>query len=376
MKIRVVDQLYLMCVSLGIIFTSISLTSFAAHESVITMVTNYLLLVLCIIQLVRTFYLMRKKGKWLMLWCLCMILLFIGYRTVDDRTLLDAFAYGTGAVFVDYKRIAKTMRLTWIWCLVITALLSFLHIIPTVSTARNTGRMRMSLGFVHPNTLGFILFIIGLLLFVDSYDKRSKNSFVVLLLLTITDFYVADSRTTTILLLIMDVVMAGKVFKNNIIGYFLKKKWVRNLLLIFVIALIGASAWAAISYNGIGRLLQLNGLLNNRVQNGAYYMSLYGISLFGKNIPEFVLWSDNFTRLYLDNGYLLMLIKYGVIATAVYIMMILLSARKAIKAKDIAMIVAIGLIAISLLTEQSALRWCFCPILMYMCAKDCNRVNS
>ena len=162
-----------------------------------------------------------------------------------------------------------------------------MRIIPTVGGVRETGEVKMSLGFVHANTL-WILFclLLSLLIFVDSYEVRSRNSFIALLLLTAVDFYIANSRTTTLLLLIMDIVIAAKVFKNDMISHFLNKKWVRNLLLIFVIALIGFTVWFATSYNGSGRLLQLNGLLNNRVQNGSYYMSLYGISLLGKNIPE------------------------------------------------------------------------------------------
>lgn len=376
MKIRIIDQLYLLCLTMGIIFTTISLTALAAQTPWMTTISNSVLLALCIVQLVRTFYLLRKKITWLLLWCLCAVLLLIGYRTVSDRTILEAFAYGTGAVFVDYKKIIKTMKSTWLWCLVTVVFLSLMRIIPTVSSVRETGEVRMSLGFVHANTLGFILFVIGLLIFVDSYEVRSRNSFIALLLLTAVDFYIANSRTTTLLLLIMDIVIATKVFKNDMISHFLNKKWVRNLLLIFVIALIGFTVWLATSYNESGRLLQLNKLLNNRVQNGSYYMSLYGISLFGKNIPEFVLWNDNFTQLYLDNGYLQMLIKYGVIATVIYVMMILQSARKAIRIKNIAMVVAIGLIAVSLFTEQSALRWCFCPILMYMNAKNCDEASE
>ena len=376
MKIRIIDQLYLLCLAIGIIFTTISLTALAAQTPWMTTISNSVLLALCIIQLVRTFYLLRKKITWLLLWCLCAVLLFIGYRTVRDRTILEAFAYGTGAVFVDYKKITKTMKSTWIGCLVTVALLSLLRIIPTVDGVRETGEVRMSLGFVHANTLGFILFIVGLLIYVDSYEVRSRNSFIVLLLLTTVDFYIANSRTTTLLLLVMDIVIATKIFKNDMISHFLNNKWVRNLLLVLVIALIGFTIWFATSYNGSGRLLQLNKLLNNRVQNGSYYMSLYGISLFGKNIPGFVLWKDNFTQLYLDNGYLQMLIKYGVIATVIYMMMILRSARKAIRVKNIAMVVAIGLIAVSLFTEQSALRWCFCPILMYMSAKSYDEISK
>lgn len=370
MKIKIVDQLYLICLSIGIIFTTISLTAFAVQTPWVITVSNSVLLMMCIIQLARTFYLLRKKATRLLLWYLCAVLLFIGYRTVSDRTIFEAFIYGTGAIFVDYKRIIKVMKSTWIWCLITVMALSLLKVLPTAGGIRETGEVRMSLGFVHANTLGFILFVIGLLIFVDSYEKRSRNSFIALLFLTVVDFYIANSRTTTLLLLVMDVVIAAKVFKINMISHFLSKKWVRNLLLIFVVALIGFSVWLATSYNGSGRLLQLNELLNNRVQNGSYYMSLYGISLFGKSIPEFVLWNDDFTQLYLDNAYLLMLIKYGVIATVIYVIMILQSARKAIRKKDIAMIVAIGLIAVSLFTERSALRWCFCPLLMYMSAKN------
>lgn len=370
MKVRITDQLYLICLSLGVVLTTISLTAFAAQVPWVIGVCNSALLFLCVVQLIRTLHLLSAKTKWLVLWSIGVVLLFVGYRTAGDRTILEAYAYGTGAIFVDYNRIIHKMKSTWTWCMLVVAGLSLLRVIPTVGGVRETGEIRMSLGFVHANTLGFILFVIGLLVFLDSYEKRSRNSFAILLVLTLIDNFIANSRTTTALLLILDIVMASKVFKNDVIAHFLKKKWVRNLLIVFVLALVAFTLWFVISYNGGGKLAQLNGLLNNRVQNGSYYMSIYGISLFGKNIPEFVLWNDNFTRLYLDNGYLLMLIKYGVIATSFYLGMILLSARKAIKSKNLAVVVAIAVIAISLLTEQSALRWTFCPVLMYMCARS------
>lgn len=370
MKIRIADQLYLICLSLGIVLTTVSLTVFAAQVPWVIGACNSALLFLCAVQLIRTFYLLRAKTKWLVLWSIGTVLLFIGYRTAGDRTILEAYAYGTGAIFVDYNRIIHKMKSTWTWCMLTVAVLAILRVIPTVGAIRETGEIRLSLGFVHANTLGFILFVIGLLVFLDSYEKRSRNSFGILLVLTILDNFIANSRTTTALLLILDIVMISKVFRNDVIAHFLKKKRVSNLLFTFVLALVAFTLWFATSYNGGGKLAQLNGLLNNRVQNGSYYMSLYGISLFGKNIPEFVLWNDNFTRLYLDNGYLLMLIKYGVIAAFFYLGMILLSARKAIKNKNLAVVVAIAVIAISLFTEQSALRWTFCPILMYMCARN------
>lgn len=371
MKIKIVDQLYLICLSLGIIFTTVSLTAFATQTPRVMSICNSALLILCGIQFVRVFYLLSKKTKLLLLWCMCVVLLYIGYHIVGDRTILEAFVYWTGAIFVDFKKIIKVMKSTWIGCLMTVVGLSLLKVIPTTGGIRVTGEVRMSLGFVHANTLGSILLIIGLLIFLDSYEKRSKNGFIILLLLTVMDFYIANSRTTTLLLLIIVIVMAVKIFNYDRISHFLNKKWIRNLLLIFVILLIGFTIWFSTSYNGSGRMLQLNGLLNNRMQNGSYYMSLYGISIFGKKIPEFVLWNDNFTLLYLDNGYLLMLIKFGLIATVLFVSMILQSARKAIINKDIAMIVAIGVITVSLFAEQSALRWCFCPILMYMSAKRC-----
>ena len=116
MKIRIIDQLYLLCLTIGIIFTTISLTALAAQTPWIITISNSVLLALCVIQLIRTFYLLRNKTTWLLLWCVCAALLFIEYRTVSDRTILEAFAYGTGAVFVDYKKIIKTMKSTWTGC--------------------------------------------------------------------------------------------------------------------------------------------------------------------------------------------------------------------------------------------------------------------
>lgn len=369
MKIRIVDQLYLFCVKIGIIFTTISLTSLATQVSWMKTVSNCVLLLLCIIQIVRIVYLLQKNKNKLLLWCFCAFLLFIGYRIAGDRTIFEAFIYGTGAIFVDYKKIIKTMKSTWIVGLMIVVLLSLMHLIPTSGGIRESGEVRMSLGFVHPNALGFILFIVGILIFIDFYENR-KQSLFVLFILTFVAYYIANSKTSTLLLIVLDIMMIARIFKKDIISKILSKKMVDNLLLIFVVLLLFFSFWLAASYTGSAFQLWLNNLLTNRIQYGAWYMSLYGISFLGRNIPDFVLWYDNFTLIYLDNGYLLLLIKFGVFATFIYMMMIFQSSRKAIREKNIAMIVTIVLIAVSLFSEQSALRWCFCPILMYGSAME------
>lgn len=368
MKIRVVDQLYLICLSLGIIFTAISLTMVASQLAWVQSISNSVLLGLCLVQILRTFYLLRNKTRWMLSWCFGFSVFLVSYLIADDRTLFEAFVYATGAIFVDYNKIIKTMKSTWIWCALTVVALSLVNIIPTNTGFRETGIPRMSLGFVHPNTLGFVCFIIGLLLLIDSYKKVTRNNIIKLLLLTLVAYFIANSRTSSILLLALDIVMIAKVFRNSMITTFLKKRWMYTLVAISVIGLVGFTLWIATSYSGTIKQMMLNRFLNNRAQNGAYYMSLYGISLFGRSIPEFVLWSDNFTQLYLDNGYLLMLIKYGVIAATLYIMMILQAAKKAAKNRDAVIIMAIVLVALSLFAEQSALRWCFCPILMYPAA--------
>jgi hypothetical protein len=370
MRIKIINQSYLICLSIGITLKMISLTAFALQTSWVISVCNSALLVLCIFQLLRTFYLLQKKTKWLLIWCIGATLLFIGYRVAGDRTILEAYAYGTGAIFIDYDKIISKMRTTWTCCTVTIAGLSLLGVIPTTSGIRETGAIRTSLGFVHPNTLGFILFIIGLLFFLDSYQRRNRSSFIILLMLTTVDYFIANSRTTTVLLIILDIMTASKALKVHFITHHLKKRWGKNFLLVLICSLVIFTLWFATTYDGSGELYQLNEILNDRVQNGAYYMSLFGISLFGKDIPDFVLWSDNFTHLYLDNGYLLMLIKYGVIASFIYLGIILQSARKAIKNRDIAVMVAVAVIAISLFTEQSALQWELCPVLMYMNANN------
>ena len=109
MKIRIIDQLYLLCLTIGIIFTTISLTALAAQATWLITISNSVLLALCIVQLIRTFYLLRKSTKLLLLWSLCAVLLFIGYRTVGDRTILEAF-FRLCESFLQWVAFAKLVK--------------------------------------------------------------------------------------------------------------------------------------------------------------------------------------------------------------------------------------------------------------------------
>ena len=198
-------------------------------------------------------------------------------------------------------------------------LLSLLNIIDNLSIAmwRNgTLDVRYSLGFGHPNSLHLALFILISLYLYCKYEKIKFIEYIFLLALNLFIYKYSGSRTgfiLSILLIVLTLLSENKKIKSILL----------KLPIPLLLSIVIFSFSTALLYNKIGLINKLNDILNGRIAYSNYYLTHYGLSLFGKNIL-------NDKNALFDNGYIFLYIQYGIIGVLL-ILYILLAVCKKIK---------------------------------------------
>ncbi|KLI02993.1 oligosaccharide repeat unit polymerase [Sporolactobacillus inulinus] len=195
--------------------------------------------------------------------------------------------------------------------LIIIILFSFHAIQETTLARENT--IRHSLGFFHPNSLGFIAMVLTieyLLLYLK------KSNWMVLTFITLLNgliYQLTLSRSSFICSLI--VLFAAFLYKYTKV---LERDWFHIFMLTFIPIMFLLSAFMPLTYNSSKHFYGLiNQLFSGRLEMGYYYLERVGTSLFGRPFPETlhieypninVLLDSAFLRLLIQSGWLIFII--------------------------------------------------------------------
>lgn len=175
---------------------------------------------------------------------------------------------------------------------------------------------RYALGYGHPNSLHLSLF---LALSNYIFYKKDKLKLPHFIIMSVVNFYVyrySGSRTgTTVVFLLIILSLMTPVIKGNI-----KKLYLMVPMIAFVLCLI-VSFWLSNVYNKYDVLRALNAVLNNRLAYANYYLTHYGISLFGiRNIMSDI-------NAISDNSYTLLYIQYGIAGLITWIALMFIALK-------------------------------------------------
>ena len=103
---------------------------------------------------------------------------------------------------LDYKKILNMYYYVLITATLVIIALYFVGVLPDFSYERGNGLMRHSFGFSHPNTLGFILFVLSIL-----YCLRKKVitflDYILLIIIAVFTYVGPNSETCTACILLM-----------------------------------------------------------------------------------------------------------------------------------------------------------------------------
>lgn len=183
-----------------------------------------------------------------------------------------------------------------------------------------------SLGYSHPNIAG-LQFLVFLLLHLCY--KRSKLVYAYLVSLTIIIYLMCRSRTCLYLSIVslFFFIFFDGLSKYKKLGKFIFK--MRYFIYLYPIMMAFISIGGVYLYiNGNAWATLANAITSGRLQLGERYMNLYHIRLFGQEIYSS---SNAESYMRLDNGYLNIILRFGLIFFLLFIVAHIICLHKLIK---------------------------------------------
>ena len=286
-------------------------TSFAFLQNALQ-IPVYIILVFLII-----FKLLRQKitNKNIGIYCLTFLIgfvLLLGYVQSDKASFFRAFLLILAAKDINIKKILRVSRRAYVVSLVVGAALFFLGI--SVGSQR---RNFVSWGFVHPNVTGEIMMLIALLWIGEHSELPLKKLSLISVILGGGIYCFTGSRTATISLLILAVLLP--------LTSFFMKKGVGKILCLIHPVLLWFTYISAATLTTSKFFQFLDTIFVNRIFLNYYALSKFGIKFFGQNVNlettetvynaiHNVWWSGTTV----DSAYMTAILMLGIIPTIIW----------------------------------------------------------
>lgn len=260
---------------------------------------------------------------------------------------------------ISFKKIIKYDLLIKLIILAFVMSNYYMHNTQTTINYRK-GVLRESFGFMHPNTLGYILMMLiaGVTLLIK--ESRSWRSYLLLVVTSTISLMLcsrADSRTAIygiIALLILFVITKSNKFAG-VLNRFRLLKFTPVILLL--ISLVSTILFAG----GNPVLKDLDKQLSYRITYQNYYLEYHHITALEQDLDF---------EAPIDNVYFRTLYKKGVIGTVAIFVICLLAINRAQKDKEAYLLAILILLLIYGFSESSVLRMIITPYWLYASARE------
>lgn len=311
-------------------FTEFTFLTFLSLYSLLSVINSSLLPIsypflgnikyfLVLIQVFFLINIIRQSFSWnfwtIAFYSSILMVLGISYMNSGLNTLLTSALILISMKDFDFENILFFLVIGQIVGILIVLISVFFNIVDNIVNIRFDG-FRYSLGFLNANTISNYLLSIALKIIYLTRKKRNLWVVVLLNCLFFITVMATDSRTSLILLLIFDM-------------FFIMYRWMGNELFVKIISIINNMAititfvfsYLIALFFSYGNILmnELNVLFSNRLSSAYKFFNLYGTSILGQKVElrgTFEAATSNIGgALILDNGYLQLVIIYGLIPT-------------------------------------------------------------
>jgi len=292
--------------------------------------------------------------KELVLICIIGLFLVLSYRNQPDTTLLRVFLLVIAFKNFDfYKLIKFDMKLKIIGVFTVI-FLHFAGIFEDVYLVRED-YIRHSLGFIHPNRLAtYVCVIILQWLVLRMHERKitAYNYIVAIAIALITDA-ITGSRTTLI------IMMLG-IFTSFFFYYIPRLSIKRNVIVraisVFIVPVLSLVSY----YIASGFDVRLEGwrnldvLLSWRVSQMNNIYNNYGLSMLGQEIHLIsarVAREQGLDWIILDNAYMALAIRFGVIILIIFSILSIILQRRLLKGRKYELVMIANCFAVLGFTE-------------------------
>jgi hypothetical protein len=239
--------------------------------------------------------------------------------------LLLAF-YGND---IDSRKFIKfDLKVRTILVLIIMVLYSF-GITDGYSGEIRNGFLRQSFGAGHPNSFACYLLIIVLdISFLAKTKQERIFSFAISFIIALFIHLFVGSRTSEYLIIVANLIM---ILKNQI---FKLSKFKVFPFLFFIIGIL--TYYICMKYNSSNFLYySIDNLLSKRIYYSSEIIRQYPLNLFGNNIVSYLI---------LDNAYLNLIIRYGLLMFFMFSYFFYKTMKKIIKNKEVELMINLFLL--------------------------------
>ncbi|WP_434520405.1 hypothetical protein ACLHK8_03520 [Pediococcus sp. M21F004] len=288
-------------------------------------------------------------------WVLSIFFVFVGfvsYRNANDNVILLTIFMIIGAQNIDFERFIKLDFFLRIFIFLLVSVSEKIGIIGSTVLYRSDGFVRDGFGFLQPNTAGALLLSIFLEYFVIRYKKINVFDYALGVGIMMFTLETTNSRSSVLgmfLGLILMLAFKGKtnfLLRSRVVGFFIK-------LLFPILALL--SYFAVRFYNPMSRLWNiLDQLFSGRLNLISYFVKNYPVKLLGQYIQlQDPMNLRNTYFLVMDNGYISMLLKYGVVILFVFCYFYISYSRNLLNAANFAYLIPVIIMSFVGLMENT-----------------------
>ncbi len=366
-KTRTKISMYVLCLSSLVFIYGLKMIYLISQSSIIMKILDYIEWPFYVI-LIGTIFWGKdySRKKLYALAVLGSVLLFVYYYT-GYAILFKAFVLIVSAKDISYDRIVKNICRTY--CIILT--LSLFLFFFGFSNAGLQRRGYWAYGFVTSNICGQIIFIIGLLLWLDENINLFKRVIIVVVLSGVVYFSV-NNRSVAILLLFVPPaeILMNKLNHEN------KYKIIKFLIYCIPALAILISVTTALLYPVSKFIQKLNIILTSRIYLNFLNMQQHGVHFFAKNV-----YFDNTRIIYnavadtyssfntIDSSYMCLLIQMGIVSTGIYIVVYIFLCKRLFEEKYSRLLSIVVILGVYGLFESSALEIYINVPFIYLLAK-------
>lgn len=305
------------------------------------------------------------------------ILLLIGYIVSGQAAYFKGFLLIIASKNIPYRKILNVCRKALTFVLG----LGFFLFVIGISNSGLLRRGVSGLGFGHPNITAQLIMIIILLWVSEKAGKLKPIHYIGIELSGLITFLLTDSKTSTIVIFLIPLVM---VFSEKIMSRAWYSK-VPKFLMTYSQLLVMLFTYLSARFLETSSILKMLDLVfSNRLFLNYYALNKFGIKLFGQNVTL----SDNSGTIYnnihgwynwsvtCDSSYMVTLLVMGLIPTVIILIGYILLMKKAIKRHNYMIMSVALLLAIYSFCESQMLEVYSSFVYFYLIADDIVLDNS
>ena len=317
------------------------------------------------------FYKYPRKGVFLLVICIGIFGLSCFKCRATNLFISFLFLYYSN-VIIDKKKFARTVIVLFAAMLIVVSSLSVSGLISmSVKERATSDALRYSLGFIHPNQVGIIVFeIIAMIFYIDAGTKHYRKyiKYIISGFLTIVTFLITNTFSFVALAMLLmaasfayDVLLCQGWFSQKSLKRFFR---IGLIVLAVIVAVVVYRIWNNPSIlQGSLKTLRTRFVLSQR------YIKAYGIKPFGSKIitgDDVAIPGFSSGYFYLDNGYARLLVEYGLIAGLTVMLGLFRAVSNLIRIPKWQYLIIMLCLLVYLFNEQRMITVFFNPMLLLM----------